>query len=146
MARLMTKVSWSLQKPAGRAPVLTGWTCSVQSGSLRGMCKGPLREPRPGLTRRDWRELRSAQETRSSAAGPGYGGTAARAGLPEHLFVPFFYLHSRGKDFNSVFGRHSDDVCSARVPGRATVAATSPPTESCATWVSWLCPVTPWRC
>ena len=38
-----------------------------------------------------------------------------------------FYLHSRGKDFNSVFARHSDDDCLARVPGRATVAATTQP-------------------
>lgn len=60
--------------------------------------------------------------------------------------IPFLYLHSRGKDFNSVFARHSDDNCSARVPGRATEATTAAElasTVTSSTGVSRLCHLTP---
>lgn len=72
------------------------------------------------------------------------GSSQAFLNLRE-LRVPFFYLHSRGKDFNSVFARHSDDDCWARVPGPAIVVTTDPATVSSSTGVSWWCHLTPPR-
>lgn len=40
--------------------------------------------------------------------------------------LSFFYLHSRGEDFDPVFARHSDDDRSARVPSRAIEGARAP--------------------
>lgn len=117
MARLMTEVSRPPQKSAARAGLCPVWFNSEQRGSSGSLALDSGR----GLRAQDRPKIQGAPPLQ------GNEGTAAQAGVPEHLLVPFFYLHSRGKDFNSVFARHSDDDCSARVPGRATVAATTQP-------------------
>lgn len=104
------------------------------------MC-GPAKELRPGLTKCLRRAQSRPRKQGASLLVQGVNGQRLRAGVPEpvSVFVPFFYLHSRGKDFNSVFARHSDGDRAAPVPGQASAAAT----ESFSTGVSWLCHVTP---
>lgn len=143
MARLISKAGGHPQQPAGRAPVPMGWGRS-DSPANSGMCEG-----RSGSL-----ALLSRKETGRAQDPPRKPGTSLLVQGTEEARIrqaflnlmraarPFCYLHSRGKDFYSIFARHSDDDGLAWVPGRAGVVATDPATVGSSTGVSWLCHLT----
>lgn len=134
MNGFITKSAHLHKNKQAEQPVPTDWNRSVPYGFLRGTCEGAVRVHRPKLTKFRIRPANKEPRCRSGVCRDRCSGQAF-VNL-RMLLDPFFYLHARGKDFNSVFARHSDDDSSARIPSRAIVAATAPATGSSSTGVS----------